>query len=149
MKITVEGEHSCAMAAYLRCLLAQHGIPVEDGNSTSFSNIRRVGLQIGERMESPVVVDHKETVTQKGWAKYLEFDKEMSEASPVVKGTWVTVNHVVSLIVDGWTWQDILKTHPELCEDDIRACLRYAVEEDGVEELREDSQSVPPAIQRN
>jgi uncharacterized protein (DUF433 family) len=60
----------------------------------------------------------------------LTFDFEVSDVSPVVKGTWVTVGHVVSLIVDGWTWADILRSHPELTEDDIRACVTYAMDEE-------------------
>ncbi len=54
----------------------------------------------------------------------------VSDHSPVIKGTLVTVSHVVSLIVDGWTWSDILRAHPELTEDDIRACLAYTVAAD-------------------
>jgi uncharacterized protein (DUF433 family) len=63
------------------------------------------------------------------WQDRLIFDVNVSEHSPVVKGTWVTVGHVVSLIVDGWTWTDILRTHPELNVDDIRTCLAYTVAE--------------------
>ena len=68
------------------------------------------------------------------WQDRLVFDFNVSETSPVVKGTWVTVGHVVSLIVDGWTWSDILRTHPELTEDDIRTCLAYTVEQDNGDE---------------
>lgn len=66
------------------------------------------------------------------WSERLVFDFNISESSPVVKGTWVTVNHVVSLIVDGWSWPDVLRTHPELTEDDVRTCLAYtAARDDG------------------
>lgn len=64
------------------------------------------------------------------WQDRLVFDDNVSTTSPVVKGTWVTVGHVVSLIVDGWTWSDILRSHPELTEDDIRTCLAYTAELD-------------------
>lgn len=64
------------------------------------------------------------------WQDRLVFDENVSETSPVVKGTWVTVRHVVSLIVDGWAWSDVLRTHPELTEDDIRTCLAYTVAQD-------------------
>jgi hypothetical protein len=64
------------------------------------------------------------------WRGRLIFDFNVSETSPVVKGTWVTVGHVVSLIVDGWTWGDILRTHPELTEEDIRVCLAYTIAQD-------------------
>lgn len=65
------------------------------------------------------------------WRDRLTFDTEISDRSPVVKGTWITVGQIVSLVVDGWSWADILRTHPELTEADIRACLAYSVEEEG------------------
>lgn len=55
----------------------------------------------------------------------LVFDPNVSDDSPVVRGTWVTAAHVAALIVDGWTWSDILRSHPELVADDLRACLAY------------------------
>ena len=44
-------------------------------------------------------------------------------------------SHVVSLIVNGQTWADILRSHPELTEDDIRVCVAFAVAQDGDEGL--------------
>lgn len=65
------------------------------------------------------------------WQDRLVFDHNISDTSPVVQGTWVTVNHIVSLVVDGWAWADILRSHPELTKADIRACLAYTIEEEG------------------
>ena len=64
------------------------------------------------------------------WGGRLGFDRNVSEDSPVVKGTWVTVSQIVSLIVDGWSWTDILRAHPELTEEDIRTCLAYTLAEE-------------------
>jgi uncharacterized protein (DUF433 family) len=64
------------------------------------------------------------------WSDRLVFDENVSDDSPVVRGTWVTVSQVVSLIVDGFTWADILRSHPELTEDDLRACLAFAHEQE-------------------
>lgn len=64
------------------------------------------------------------------WRDRLVFDFDISDISPVVRGTWITVGHVVSLIVDGETWADILRSHPELSEADIRCCVAYAVAQD-------------------
>jgi uncharacterized protein (DUF433 family) len=61
------------------------------------------------------------------WTDRLEFDPAVSPTSPTIKGTWVTVEQVVKLVVDGWTWTDILKAHPELVEGDIRTCLSYTI----------------------
>ena len=64
------------------------------------------------------------------WRDRLVYDFDVSDQSPVVQGTWITVAHIVSLIVDGATWADILRTHPELVEADIRTCVAYAVAEE-------------------
>jgi uncharacterized protein (DUF433 family) len=64
------------------------------------------------------------------WQDRLFMDPNVSEHSPVIKGTWITVGQVVSLIVDGWAWEDLLRAHPELTEEDIRTCLSYAVAEE-------------------
>ena len=69
------------------------------------------------------------------WQDRLVFDFNVSETSPVVKGTWITVRHVVSLIVDGYRWSDILRDHPELTEEDIRTCLAYTIDQDNFGEL--------------
>lgn len=82
--------------------------------------------------ETPTEIpdDTEEVSVVPAWQERLAFDFNVSETSPVVKGTWVTVGHVVSLIVDGWTWSEILRTHPELTEDDIRVCVAYTVDQD-------------------
>ena len=99
-----------------------------------------------ESNEWPVVPTESETladlddelVTSKQaeppiWRGRLVYDFDVSDHSPVIKGTWITVAHVVSLIVDGATWADILRTHPELSEQDIRLCVAYAVAEESAE----------------
>ena len=58
----------------------------------------------------------------------LDFEPAISEVSPVVRGTWITVAQVVERVVEGWTWKDILRDYPELTEDDIRACLTYSAD---------------------
>ena len=87
---------------------------------------------IPEADSEPVLEREDEDPTERiRWEDRLAFDENISDSSPVVKGTWVTVNHVVSLIVDGWNWSDVLRTHPELIEEDIRACMAYTAEQDG------------------
>jgi uncharacterized protein (DUF433 family) len=63
-----------------------------------------------------------------GWTHRLVFDPSVSDESPVVRGTNLTANTVISRIVDGWTWSEILHHHPELTEADIRACLDFTLE---------------------
>ena len=64
------------------------------------------------------------------WRDRLAWDDAVSEDSPIVRGTWITVGQVISRIIDGWSWADVLRAHPELCEDDLRACLAFTVEDE-------------------
>lgn len=64
------------------------------------------------------------------WRRRLAWDDAVSEVSPIVRGTWITVGQVISRIIDGWSWAEVLRAHPELCEDDLRACLAFTVEDE-------------------
>lgn len=75
----------------------------------------------------------------------LVMDEEISDSSPVIEGTWVTVTQVVSRVVDGWSWAEILRGYPELVEADIRACLDY----DGSPVPAAEPVSSMPAFLRN
>lgn len=47
---------------------------------------------------------------------------------PVIKGTRITVAVIVGSLADGMSVADLLKAFPQIQEEDIRACLRYAAE---------------------
>lgn len=47
---------------------------------------------------------------------------------PVIKGTRITVQNVLELINEGLTFDQIIQDYyPDLSEDDIHACLQYAI----------------------
>ncbi|HXG60370.1 MAG TPA: DUF433 domain-containing protein [Planctomycetota bacterium] len=54
---------------------------------------------------------------------------------PVVRGTRVTVERVLSLLAQGLPTPELLKEYPQLVEDDIRACLAYGASLAGHEEI--------------
>jgi uncharacterized protein (DUF433 family) len=45
---------------------------------------------------------------------------------PVIRGTRLSVEFVIGLMVDGWSEADILENYPGVTHDDIIACLAYA-----------------------
>lgn len=65
------------------------------------------------------------------WREHLAIDPKVSESSPVVRGTRVTAARVITLVIDGWSCADILRAHPELTVDDIRACMACTIAMDG------------------
>ena len=44
----------------------------------------------------------------------LDWDPAVSDTSPVIKGTWVTVSQVMGLLRQGWeSWSDVLPHAPQ------------------------------------
>jgi len=65
--------------------------------------------------------------TQNG--KILErivIDPKVMTGKPVIKGTRLTVQHIIDLLANGATIDEILLEYKGLKREDILACLRYA-----------------------
>ena len=73
---------------------------------------------------------HRDEADAPSWCARLAFDARVSEAWPVVRGTTITAGWVASRIVDGCSWAEVIRERPELCEEDVRACLACAIEEE-------------------
>lgn len=56
----------------------------------------------------------------------IEINPKVLVGKPVIKGTRLSVQLIVSLLADGWTEKDILENYPGVSSEDIRACLSYA-----------------------
>lgn len=46
---------------------------------------------------------------------------------PVIKGTRLTVEHILKLLANGATQEEILAEYPGLVAEDIQACLLFAM----------------------
>jgi uncharacterized protein (DUF433 family) len=62
------------------------------------------------------------------WRERITLDPEVLAGKPVVRGTRLAVEHVVGLLGQGWTEQDLLESYPGLAHEDVLACLSYASE---------------------
>lgn len=80
---------------------------------------------------SDEVIEEAESVSSYSWRTRLTHDESVKGSTPVVRGTQISVGRVISLIVDGRSWSQILAQHPELTEADIRACIDYTLDQDG------------------
>lgn len=124
----------------LRARLNEHVERLDDPEATQADRSLRAGIRALIRLRSlapmatsvgPVrLFDAGDPIDSFRWRNRLAWDDAVSEDSPIVRGTWITVGQVISRIIDGWSWADVLRAHPELCEDDIRACLAFTVEDE-------------------
>jgi uncharacterized protein (DUF433 family) len=61
-----------------------------------------------------------------GWQEHIEQNPEVMLGKPVIKGTRITVEHVLERFGGGWTEADLLKSYPHLSAEQIRAALSFA-----------------------
>ena len=64
----------------------------------------------------------------RSWEHRIALDPAILVGKPIVKGTRLSVEHIVQLLADGWTEQVIVDQYPGLTIEDVRACLQYASE---------------------
>ncbi len=55
-------------------------------------------------------------------------DPKVMLGKPVIKGTRLTVEHILNLLASGVTPEEIVVEYDGLSEQDIRACLRFAAQ---------------------
>jgi uncharacterized protein (DUF433 family) len=56
----------------------------------------------------------------------IVLDPSILAGKPVIRGTRLSVEHVVGLLAEGWSAAEIMAEHPGLSAEDVSACLRYA-----------------------
>lgn len=60
------------------------------------------------------------------WPERIVIDPKVLVGKPVVRGTRLAVEFIVSLMAQGWPESEILRNYPGLEPEDLRACLSYA-----------------------
>lgn len=66
----------------------------------------------------------------------IEVNPNIHFGKPCVAGTRITVQNVLELVADGIPFAEIISDYyPELEIEDIRACIRYAIEVLSAEEI--------------
>ena len=56
----------------------------------------------------------------------IELNPAVCSGKPVVRGTRITVQTVLSYLSAGDSADDVLRAHPRLSREDVLACLEYA-----------------------
>ena len=62
------------------------------------------------------------------WKDYIVSDKEILLGKPVIKGTRISVEHIVGLLAQGWSEAQILENYPRLTKESLQAVFSYLQE---------------------
>lgn len=56
----------------------------------------------------------------------IEINPKILLGKPVFKGTRIPIYVVLDMLAEGMTNQEIIKSYPDLTEEDIKAAIRFA-----------------------
>lgn len=59
------------------------------------------------------------------WRDYIVSDKDVLLGKPAIKGTRISVEHIVGLMAQGWTENEILENYPRLTKESLKAVFAY------------------------
>lgn len=62
------------------------------------------------------------------WRKRISIDPAVHHGDPCITGTRVPVSVLVGSIADGDSFDQILRSYPQLAREDIQAALHFAAE---------------------
>jgi uncharacterized protein (DUF433 family) len=62
------------------------------------------------------------------WRERIVFDPKVLVGKAIIKGTRISVEFVIDLLGQGWTFEKILHEYDHLKSEDLQACLAYASE---------------------
>jgi len=59
------------------------------------------------------------------WQEHIISDREVLLGKPTIKETRLAVEHIISLLAQGWSEQEILDNHPRLTKTSLQAVFAY------------------------
>jgi len=59
------------------------------------------------------------------WRLHIHADPEILGGKPVVKGTRLSVDFILGLFANGWTFQEIFESYPRLSREAVQAVFAY------------------------
>jgi uncharacterized protein (DUF433 family) len=62
------------------------------------------------------------------WHERITSDHAILAGKPIVRGTRLAVDFILSLFAEGWTEEEVLSNYPRLTTADVRAVFAFAAE---------------------
>lgn len=62
------------------------------------------------------------------WRDRVVSDPEILVGKPAIKGTRISVELIVGWLANGWTFEQVLESYPNITREDILAALAFAAE---------------------
>ncbi|HLB71427.1 MAG TPA: DUF433 domain-containing protein [Candidatus Methanoperedens sp.] len=64
---------------------------------------------------------------QKEIFKQIVYDTDILGGKTIIKGTRISVEFLLELLVNNWTHEEIMENYPQIKKEDILAALEYSL----------------------
>lgn len=62
------------------------------------------------------------------WKAHIVADTSVLAGKPIIKGTRLSVDFILSLFAEGWIEKQVLDNYPQLSVEDLKAVFAFAQE---------------------
>ncbi|RLC09355.1 MAG: hypothetical protein DRI57_22280 [Deltaproteobacteria bacterium] len=62
------------------------------------------------------------------WRMFIHADPDILGGKPVIKGTRLSVDFILHLFANGWTFKELFESYPRLSPEAVQAVFAYAGE---------------------
>ena len=62
------------------------------------------------------------------WQEYIVSNNDVLLGKPTIKGTRLSVDHLIYLFAQGWNEQQVLDNYPRLTQEHLKAVFAYIYE---------------------
>ena len=59
------------------------------------------------------------------WKDHIVSDQQILLGKPTIKGTRISVEHIIGLLAQGWKEDEILENYPRLTKESLQAVFAY------------------------
>jgi len=59
------------------------------------------------------------------WREYIETNEKVLLGKPTIKGTRLSIEHIINLLASGWTEKEIFENYPRLEKIHLQAVFYY------------------------
>lgn len=59
------------------------------------------------------------------WKDYIIADETILLGKPIIKGTRISVEHIINLLASGWDISTILENYPSINKESLQAVFSY------------------------
>ncbi len=62
------------------------------------------------------------------WREHIHIDPDILAGKPVVRGTRLSIDFLLSLLAAGWSTDDLMRSYPTLTREGLQAVFAFAVD---------------------